>query len=276
MRPSDLMLDLGRPVAFYPGMAKYVGGVNACLFLCQLLYWSDKSTNEIGIYKTAEEWTAETGLSYKEQATARKKLRELDLISEVEKRLEHKIYYLINTDRLNELIESGDSRKGSSRKSQRAVRGDTNGLSVHTENTTQTTTETLPAVAASENERQECCRAIWVAYSDAYFNRYGAEPVRNAKINGQINQLHKRLGGEAPHVADYFVGINDSFLIRSVHEFGLLLSKAEAYRTQWATGRQMTGTTARQIENTQSNMSAAEEAKRMMREGGIQNAFLTR
>lgn len=274
MRPSDLMLDLGRPVAFYPGMAKYVGGVNACLFLCQLLYWSDKSENEIGIYKTAEEWTVETGLSYKEQATARKKLRELGLISEVEKRLEHKIYYLIDTDRLNDIIETADSRKGSSRKSHLAFRGDHNGLSVHTENTTQTTTETLPALQAGEMERQECCRAIWSAYSGAYFQRYGAEPVRNAKINGQINQLHKRLGGEAPLVADYFVGINDSFLIRSVHEFGLLLSKAEAYRTQWATGRQMNGVTARQIENTQANISAADEAIRMMREGGIQNAFI--
>jgi len=119
--------------------------------------------------------------------------------------------------------------------------------------------------------------ATWEAYSDSYFNRYGAEPVRNAKVNGLIAQLVKRLGAEeAPHVAFYFVTINDAFYLRTLHDLGNLVAKCEAIRTQWATGKQMTGTTARQLENTQSNISAAEEAKRLMREGGIQNAFLAR
>lgn len=117
----------------------------------------------------------------------------------------------------------------------------------------------------------------WKAYADSYFNRYGAEPVRNAKVNGLIAQLVKRIGAEeAPHVAFYYVTINDSFLLRTLHDLGNLVAKCESIRTQWATGQQMNGTTARQIENTQSNVSAAEEAKRMMREGGIQNAFLKR
>lgn len=119
--------------------------------------------------------------------------------------------------------------------------------------------------------------STWKAYADSYFNRYGAEPVRNAKVNGLIAQLVKRLGAEeAPHVAFYFVTINDSFLIKAVHDIGLLVSRSEAYRTQWATNMQMNGTTARQMESTQSNMSAAEQAKKMMREGGLQNAFLSR
>lgn len=276
MRPTDIITNLGRPVAFYPGMARKVGGVNACLFLCQLLYWHDKASSDLGVYKTAEEWTEETGLSYKEQATARRKLKELDLITEIEKRLEHKIFYLINIDRLNELLSSADSRKVNPRKSHRAVRGDTDGHSVLTENTTESTTEIATDVSSIENERVDACRSIWKSYSLAYLHRYGTEPVRNAKVNGQINQLLKRLGAEASFVAAYYVGINDSFLIRSSHEFGMLLAKAEAYRTQWATNTQMTSTTARQIENTQSNLSAAEEAKRMMREGGLQNAFLRR
>lgn len=126
-------------------------------------------------------------------------------------------------------------------------------------------------------EAKEANGKTWQAYADAYFNRHGVEPVRNAKSNKMISEIVKRLGAEeAPHVAFYFVGLNDSWLVKNLHDLGTLLSKCESIRTQWATGRQMTGTTARQIENTQSNMSAAEEAKRMMREGGIQNAFLTR
>ena len=125
--------------------------------------------------------------------------------------------------------------------------------------------------------KKEANAKTWQAYADSYFNRYSAEPVRNAKANKMISEIVKRLGAdEAPHVAFYYVTINDSFFIKNVHDLGLLLSKCESVRTQWVTGTQITGTTARQIENTQSNISAAEEAKRMMREGGIQNAFLKR
>ena len=122
---------------------------------------------------------------------------------------------------------------------------------------------------------KEANKATWQAYADSYFNRYGAEPVRNAKANGLIKQLVARIGAEeAPHVAFFYVKINDAFYVRTMHDLGNLIAKCEAIRTQWATGRQMTGTAARQIENTQSNISAAEEAKRIMMNGGVQNAFL--
>lgn len=124
---------------------------------------------------------------------------------------------------------------------------------------------------------KEANAATWKAYADSYFNRYGADPVRNAKANKMISDIVKRLGAdEAPQVAFHYVTINDAFYLRTLHDLGNLLAKCESIRTQWATGNQMTSVTARQIENTQSNISAAEEAKRMMREGGIQNAFLRR
>ncbi|MNG35458.1 hypothetical protein D3C84_1221970 [compost metagenome] len=53
---------------------------------------------------------------------------------------------------------------------------------------------------------------------------------------------------------------------------GSLLAKAESYRTQWATNTQVNGTTAKQMENTQANMSTAEQAKAMLRKRGAQNA----
>ena len=119
----------------------------------------------------------------------------------------------------------------------------------------------------AEEQRQEACRAIWDAYSSAYQARYSARPVRNAKVNGQINDLLKRLGAEeAPAVAAYFLGIEDAYLLRSYHEFGLLLAKAEAYRTAWVTNTQVTGRTARQAESTQANVSAAQAALKAQRE----------
>lgn len=125
----------------------------------------------------------------------------------------------------------------------------------------------------AEVARQEACRAIWTAYAMAYFDRYGAKPVRNAKVNSQVGGLLKRLGAEeAPAVAAYFVGINDAYLIRSYHELGQLLAKAEAYRTAWATQTQVTGRTAQQAEKTQANLSAAQAALQVQRERRAANA----
>ena len=125
----------------------------------------------------------------------------------------------------------------------------------------------------AELARQEACRAIWMAYSEAYLQRHNAKPVRNAKVNAQVVDLLKRLGAEeAPAVAAYFVGINDAYLIRSYHEFGQLLAKAEAYRTAWATQTQVTGRTAQQAEKTQANLSAAQAALQVQRERRAANA----
>lgn len=119
--------------------------------------------------------------------------------------------------------------------------------------------------------------STWDAYTIAYLERYGVEPVRNAKVNAQIAQLVQRLGAdEAPQVAMFYVTINDSFFIRASHELGLLVSRAEGIRTQWLTGRQVNAVTARQMENTQANVNAAQEASRSILEGGESNAFLRR
>ena len=128
-----------------------------------------------------------------------------------------------------------------------------------------------------ETDHQIACRRAWDSYSAAYFDRYRVNPVRNAKVNSQIKQLVLRLGAEeSPPVAAFFVSINDSFYIRSSHELGLLLAKAEGIRTQWVTGRQMNGRTARQLEDTQANINAAQEAATRLRAKGEvkKNAFL--
>ena len=107
---------------------------------------------------------------------------------------------------------------------------------------------------------------VWLSYSSAYMQRYGTQPVRNAKINSQISQLVKRLGEEASLVAEFYVyNVNERFVAQKLHPFGLLLSSAESYRTQWATGRTMTQTRAQQIDSSQANASAADEAIAMLR-----------
>ena len=128
----------------------------------------------------------------------------------------------------------------------------------------------IPAEPVDEKETalQAACRATWAAYSDAYERRYGAKPVRNAAVNAKIKQFVLRIGhDESPAVAEFYVDrVSDSFVVRKVHDVGLLLSGAEGYRTQWVAGSAMTGTRAKQIDQTQSNADVATEAMAILRQ----------
>lgn len=96
-----MLLDFGRPVAYFPGLVKRLGSVNAVIFFSQIFYWQDKADSKLGVYKTSEEIESETGLSYREQLTARKHLVSRGILVETNKRLEHKIYYLIDCEKLD-------------------------------------------------------------------------------------------------------------------------------------------------------------------------------
>ncbi len=106
---------------------------------------------------------------------------------------------------------------------------------------------------------------IWRAYSDSYFARYGTEPVRNAKVNGQVAQLAKRLGSEAPDVVRFFLQHNKSYYVSKAHEIGACLSDAEALRTQWATDTKITNRQAKQADD----MAANATLLKRIREGSL-------
>lgn len=92
--------------------------------------------------------------------------------------------------------------------------------------------------------------SIWDNYSAAYFNKYGTEPVRNAKVNSQVSQLGKRLGEDAPLVAGWFLTHKNGWYAQKMHSLDVLLSDAEKLRTEWATGTQMTQAKARQVDKS--------------------------
>lgn len=98
---------LGRAVAYYPELGIKLGNPLAGILLCQLIYWNDKTDNALGIYKSSDEWTAETGMSYSQQRTARKLLRSLGLLVETEKRLEHKIFFKLDVEAFDKWFQDG-------------------------------------------------------------------------------------------------------------------------------------------------------------------------
>ncbi len=122
-----------------------------------------------------------------------------------------------------------------------------------------------PLAVDSETDLQAACRATWAAYATAYRTRHGVAPVRNAKVNSNVRQIVQRLGHtEAPLVAAWFLTVNERYVVQNMHDLGALLTKCEAYRTQWATGRQVTEEAARQTDKTQTNLGAADAAKALL------------
>jgi hypothetical protein len=71
-----------RVVGYSPDLARAVGGATVGLFLSQLLFLSDKGANPEGwVYKSEAEMGKDTGLTKREQQTARRKLLSLGVIA---------------------------------------------------------------------------------------------------------------------------------------------------------------------------------------------------
>ena len=102
MKLTDFLHDVGRPVAYYPELRRITGSVTATILLCQFIYWRGKESGGDGwLYKTADEITEETGLSYNEQKTARRDLIQAGLLEEHYARLDHQMRFKLNLDAIN-------------------------------------------------------------------------------------------------------------------------------------------------------------------------------
>ena len=102
---SQYLRQLGQPIAYYPQLAKPLGGVTAAILFGQLFFWQDKSSTPFGVYKTQADLEQETGWSRREQETARKKLVELGILVETHKRLEHRIYFKLDLAKFDALMD---------------------------------------------------------------------------------------------------------------------------------------------------------------------------
>jgi hypothetical protein len=95
-----------RTVGYSPDLARAVGGATIGLFLSQLLFLSDKGANPDGwIYKSEQEMGRETGLTKREQQTARRKLLSLGIIQIVRQGFKFTYHFRIVWERLLQVIE---------------------------------------------------------------------------------------------------------------------------------------------------------------------------
>src|ERR671917_1901977 len=94
-----------RVVGYSPDLARMVGGATTGLFLSQLLFLSDKGHNTEGwVYKSEQEMGRETGLTKREQQTARRKLLALGVITIMRGGFRNTYHFKIIWEKLYQVI----------------------------------------------------------------------------------------------------------------------------------------------------------------------------
>ena len=110
----------------------------------------------------------------------------------------------------------------------------------------------------------------WQAYRAAYLQAYGVEPLRNAKVNGQIANFVKLVGEDkAPHIAAFYVSHPNQWYRTKGHDFGTLLANAQALATDWQRNTRTTSVQTRQQEKTAANMESHKGAIEILKAKGL-------
>lgn len=90
---------LDRPIAFHRAFVDLTGSITAALFLSQAIYWQHRSDGGWW-HKSRDEWQDETGMSRREQETARKKLRAFAWYHEEIRGMPRRVHIWIDLDAL--------------------------------------------------------------------------------------------------------------------------------------------------------------------------------
>ncbi len=155
MRKKLLAHILDRPIAFHrifvdlPAGDKRLGVLGA-LMLSQALYWTARTEDPEGwFWKTAEEWQQETGMTRREQETARKRLRATGFWHEERRGLPAKLYFRVNLEALARALEKAASEKqdctnAPNKDAQNGQTGLDESGNLLTKTTTKTTSEINP------------------------------------------------------------------------------------------------------------------------------------
>ena len=89
-----------KPIAFNRHYVALGCGITGSLMLSQMVFWSKHTSNNGWFYKTSSEWEEETGLSRREQETARKNLIKLQFIQEALKGVPARLHFRVEKENL--------------------------------------------------------------------------------------------------------------------------------------------------------------------------------
>jgi hypothetical protein len=97
MIDAEIVLD--RPIAFHRYFVDVTKSISAALMLSQAIYWSKRTKDDAGwFYKSQAEWQEETGLTRREQETARRRLKQCNLLEEKRAGNPARLFYRLGPD----------------------------------------------------------------------------------------------------------------------------------------------------------------------------------
>lgn len=106
MKWSEFHSGLGRFIVYQPEFTHITGAITAGIFVCNLVQWTGKQRDADGwIFKTQGEIMEETGLTRREQETARKILKDRGFLVEAKRGIPARLFYRVEIDALNDAVD---------------------------------------------------------------------------------------------------------------------------------------------------------------------------
>lgn len=161
---SSILAFAQRPIAFYPCFVELAGSMNAGVLLSQLFYWHG-AVNGRKFYKRDAEIMDEVKLSEKELRNAKALLKNLPFLTITVEGMPAQTFYDFDLKKMDEELQkitcteppkgrSKNSQKGVTSTAQRAELESPKGRNIlYTENTTENTTYTAPAVQSVKSSK---------------------------------------------------------------------------------------------------------------------------
>ena len=172
-------------VLFYRAFNDLGCGVTGSLMLSQALYWDQNETAQKRggwFYKTQDDWTKETGLSRREQETARKRLKELGFIEEKRQGVPAKIWFRVCVNQIDLAVQTSMA-ESANLDCTNAPNWNGGKRQSITENTAETTTETTSLNIVQEE----------VSMNDQLFDHFWLHMKLVKKSKPQAKKAFKQL-----------------------------------------------------------------------------------
>jgi hypothetical protein len=169
-----------RVVGYSPDLARVVGGATIGLFLSQLLFLSDKGANPDGwVYKSEQEMGKETGLTKREQQTARRKLLSLGVIAIMRGGFRNIYHFKVLWEKLYQVI-AGMQRPQ-------------NAATEKTERTQTVPTEPVQNVATTPAQWQQNVSTKWKQNAVTLYRENNTENKESEKTDREIETVWQQI-----------------------------------------------------------------------------------
>lgn len=180
-----LVLDAysDRPIAFNRHYVTIGCGITGALMLSQAVYWSKRTKDKDGwFYKTQAEWELETGLTRREQDTARSRLESLGVLYVERRGIPAQLFYKVDVMQIhNLLINAVDLQSEAMHKSAK--------LGAHISQSTNTeTTASILSGNPDDGSFKDQCKQVLEYLNEKAGTRYRMAESNTRAITARLKE----------------------------------------------------------------------------------------